>query len=319
MNKTILVAGDINHDLILRGDVKPRFHQAEQLLSSADLTQGGSAAIFACALARLGASVQIVGAVGADEFGKLAETNLSIAGVGVNGIHRVPGSPTGLSVHIVIGTDRAIMTSLGAIGDLRGEQVRAMLTPEICHLHAASYFLQPIFSADLINVFSSARDNGITTSLDTNWDPAEKWIGLDRVFPYVDIFLPNQEELLAIGRVLFPEQSTAESDDRNMRVFAQRIAELGPTVVIKRGREGAIAVSSEGELAVADAVSVEIVDSIGAGDTFDAAFIKSWLDGASVPRALKFAAIAGSFSLRGVGGTSSQPRYEEIVSLLRED
>ena len=69
MTAGLLVVGDANPDLILRGDVVPRFGQAEQLLDDADLVLGGSAAITAHGLARLGRPVSLVAAIGADAFG----------------------------------------------------------------------------------------------------------------------------------------------------------------------------------------------------------------------------------------------------------
>src|SRR3954467_2569669 len=77
----VMVLGDANADLVLRGDVVPRFGQAEQLLDSADFTLGGSGAIVACGLARLGLDVAIAAAIGDDAMGRLVTDALYERGV----------------------------------------------------------------------------------------------------------------------------------------------------------------------------------------------------------------------------------------------
>ena len=77
----VVVIGDANPDIVLRGDVVPRFGQAEQLLESADLTLGGSAAIVACGLARLGVRTALVSIVGDDAYGAFVIETLAARGV----------------------------------------------------------------------------------------------------------------------------------------------------------------------------------------------------------------------------------------------
>ena len=111
----VLVLGDANPDLILRGDVVPRFEQAEQLLSGADVVLGGSAAIMAHGLARLGRPVQLVATTGADAFGYLVARMLAEAGVKSAGIARDPRVRTGVTVVLSTPEDRAVLTYAGAI------------------------------------------------------------------------------------------------------------------------------------------------------------------------------------------------------------
>src|SRR5215831_14544071 len=116
MSKVLLVVGDANPDLVLRGDVVPRFGQAEQLLDAADLVLGGSAAITAHGAARLGVPTRLLAAVGADVYGSFVRSTLVAAGVDVALVRTTDGS-TGLSVVLsATGGDRAILTLTGAIG-----------------------------------------------------------------------------------------------------------------------------------------------------------------------------------------------------------
>ncbi|HKT01817.1 MAG TPA: PfkB family carbohydrate kinase, partial [Rugosimonospora sp.] len=254
---TLLVVGDANPDLVLRGDVVPRWGQAEQLLDGADLVLGGSAAITACGTARLGVPTRLLAAVGADLYGGFVRDALRDRGVDITGLRTV-AEPTGLSV-ILSATDRAILTLTGAIGALTAADIAL---DGVTHVHVSSYFLQPRLAAGLAGAFAAARAGGVTTSLDTNWDPAGRWAGVREVLAYTDVFLPNEAELAAIGG-------------------AGALVDGGTTVVVKQGAAGARACWPGGSCA-APGLAVDTVDTTGAGDSFNAAFLAGWLAGAPV-------------------------------------
>lgn len=294
----LLVVGDANPDLVLRGDVVPRFGQAEQLLDAADLVLGGSAAITACAAARLGLRTRLVAAVGADVYGEFVRDALAARGVDVSGVRTV-GAPTGLSV-ILSDVDRAILTLPGAIGALRPDDVD--LTG-VRHVHVASYFLQPALASGLAGVFQRAREAGVTTSLDTNWDPAERWAGVRDVLAYTDVFLPNRTELAAITGI------------GDMDAAARTLTALGVTVVLKDGAAGARAWQAD-RSCQAPSLKVDVVDTTGAGDGFNAGFLAGFLDGAPLERCVAMAAVAGSLSTRAAGGTAAQADRAELDAEL---
>ena len=109
----VLVVGDANPDLLLRGDVRPRFGQVEQLLTGADLVLGGSATITAAGCARLGLRTAALAAVGDDVFGRVVREALTERGVELLAVP-AEGVPTGLSVILSPpGEDRAILTLPG--------------------------------------------------------------------------------------------------------------------------------------------------------------------------------------------------------------
>ena len=300
----ILVAGEINPDLILSGNVTPKFGQVEQLVDSADLTVGSSSAIFACGAARLGLKVAIVGICGADIFGRFMLDELTKAGVDVSGVIIDPVQPNGLSVILTRpGGDRAILTHVGTINRLRAEQVTRDLLQKTRHLHVASYFLQTALQPGLPDLFSRAHALGLTTSLDTNWDPSGAWSGFGELLGQVDVFLPNQNEALAISGA-----STLES-------AAQILSRTCQTVSIKCGHEGALACRGD-ESARAAALPVRVVDTVGAGDSFDAGFLYGWLNGWSLEKDLRLAAACGSLSTRLAGGTHAQPALDEAMQYV---
>jgi sugar/nucleoside kinase (ribokinase family) len=301
----LLVLGDVNPDLVLwGGDVVPAFGQAEHLVDEAELVIGGSGGILACAAARLGLRVALAGVVGADLFGGFMREQLAARGVDTRGVSVDPHRPTGVTVVLSGPIDRGMLTMTGTIADLRAELVDPELVRSSRHLHVSSYFLQRGLTPDLPDLFDLAHAGGATTSVDPNWDPAETWDGglldlLDRT----DVLLPNVMEATRLAR-------TSDLADA-----ARRLAARARLVPVKTGAEGAVA--AEGERIVrSPAVPVSVVDTTGAGDSFDAGFLAAWLDGAPLERALAVANACGALSTRAVGGTAAQPTMAEAARAL---
>ena len=294
----ILVVGDANPDLVLTGDVVPRFGQAEQLLDRAELLLGGSAAIVACGLARLGVSTALAAVLGGDHFGDLVVARLDERGVERSAVSVRAHEPTGLSVILDQGHDRAILTRLGTIPLLDAAQIREAVTRlRPAHVHVASYFLQPVLAAELPDLLRWLRLQQTTVSLDTNWDPDERWLGLGDVLPLVDLILPNQAEERAIAGAL----------------GVRSLTELGPRVVIKCGAEGAESHGPDGSVTRAAGLSIDVADATGAGDSFDAGYLAARAHGVLDESVrLRWGTVAGSLSTRDAGGTAAQPTLETL-------
>lgn len=311
----VVVLGDANVDLVLRGDVVPRFGQAEQLLESGELVLGGSGSIAAAGLARLGVSTTLVARVGDDAFGRYTLDALAACGVLVEA--EVDGAlPTGFSVILSTPGDRAILTVPGTIPTLRAAWVREVLADRAPgHVHVASYFLQPALAAELPALLAGLRDAGWTTSLDTNFDPAERWAGLADVLPHVDVLLPNAAELRAIAGALTAGHGagTGPGDDV---AAARAVAALGPRVVVKDGADGGWSVGASGAVVRAVGPEVEVVDTTGAGDSFDAGYLAALAHGVGDEAVrLRWATAAGSLSTLGVGGTGRQATLADLRGL----
>lgn len=305
----VLVAGDANVDLVLTGDVIPRFGQAEQLADTGDLVLGGSASIAACGLARLGVPTSLVARVGDDAFGRFTTDALMAAGVHVDRVEVDAHLPTGMSVILSTPDDRAILTVPGTIPTLApGAVVEALAATGAGHLHVASYFLQPALAAGLPAVLAAARDAGVTTSLDTNWDPAELWTGLADVLPLVDVLLPNLNELRAIAAAV----GVAADDDARL---AEGLARLGPRVVVKAGSEGGWSVGPAGDQVRAPGLRVDVRDTTGAGDSFDAGYLAALCHAVVDETArLQWATAAGSLSTLGLGGAGRQATPADLAA-----
>lgn len=301
----LLVVGDINPDVIIRG--APRelaFGQAEQLVAGADLGLGGSAAITACGAARLGLSTAIVGAVGDDAAGRLALDELARRGVDTSSVRVVRERASGLTVHVLSDGDRAMITSRGTLDELEASAVPTALVSVARHVHAASFYLQPRLAPGLRGLFEAAHAAGASTSLDLNWDPSERWQGgLAEVLPVLDILFVNAAEAAGLSGATDPA------------VAATVLAARGPLPVIKLGADGALA--HDGcRLVHVEAPPVDVVDSVGAGDSLDAGFICGRLSGWSVGRSLALGVVCGSLSAGATGGVVAQPSRAEAEAAM---
>jgi sugar/nucleoside kinase (ribokinase family) len=300
----LLVVGDANPDLLMSGDVMPSFGQAEQLVDDARMVVGGSGAIMACGAARLGLRTAFVGAIGDDAFGRFMLDALAEQGVDTSGCVVTPGHPTGISVVLSRGDDRAILTSTGAMTALRADDVDDALLAHARHVHVSSFFLLRELALELRGLFERAHSAGATTSLDPNWDPSGGWDGgLLELLRSTDVFLPNSAEARALTGI----------DD--VDIAAETLAEHGAVVAVKFGQGGGLAIA-EDEVVRSGSIPIDVVDTTGAGDSFDAGFLAGRLSGWPLDRCLSLAVACGSLSTRAVGGTEAQPTLQEAIAAL---
>ena len=300
----LIIAGEINPDLILTDThIEPKFGQAEILVKDAALTPGSSSVIVACGAARLGLKVAFVGVTGDDVFGHFMLDALGLRGVDTSNVIIDPDQKTGFTVILNRVTDRAMLTYLGAINALAADQIPDDLLAQARHLHIASYFLQTKLQSEVPDLFRRAHALGLTTSLDTNWDPSEQWMGVHDLLPLVDVFLPNDNEARALSKMDSVEDS------------ARKLAAFTKIVAVKRGADGGLAIESD-TVVQAPAIPVEIVDTVGAGDTFDAGFIYGFLQGWSLQKSLKLGIACGSLSTQKSGGLEGQPTLSEAIGAI---
>lgn len=306
MNKRydVVTVLDTCVDLIMQGgDVVPRFGQAEQLVDDYHLEIGGSACLFACQCAKLALRTAGAGRVGKDVFGAMVLQRLSLAGMDAAHIAEEPGLHTGLGLALCRKEgDRAILTVPGSI-DFANPEALLELLPRARHLHVASYYLLAGMRAHWPAILREAKRLGLTVSLDTNWDPMEKWDGLNELAPYIDILFPNDTELLAFTGLVDPLNAAAQ--------LAKRV----PLVAAKLGAEGALAVRSNGEVARRPANQVSVADTVGAGDTFDAGFLYGYLNGRSLDECLRAGVFCAGRSVTKPGGFMGQPVLSELAEM----
>jgi sugar/nucleoside kinase (ribokinase family) len=311
----VYVIGDVNPDILVIGDdVVPEFGQVEKVVGTIRLTVGGSSAITACGLARLGLKVAHGGIVGDDMLGHAILEALRDRGVDISTVSVEPAIPTGATVHLGQGDRRAMLTATGTIDRLRAEDVPRDILPHIRHIHAGSTAIQPRLRPGLPALFREARAAGVTSSFDTNWDPDRRWDSIEPMLASADIFFPNEREAALISGIDDPLAAAHALVAK--AVAAGRETSAGPlTVVVKLGAAGALAVRDEEALRL-PADRVQVVDSTGAGDAFDAGFIYGYLDGRSLGECLALAVACGTLSTRAIGGVDGQATLEEAEALL---
>jgi sugar/nucleoside kinase (ribokinase family) len=305
----LVVVGDCNPDVLVLGDdVTPAFGQEEKLVQGISLLIGGSASITAVAAARLGLRVALVAAVGDDPAGQFMLGQLTRAGVGVSAVAVRPGVPTGMTVALSGGNDRAILTALGAVASLTPDDVPAGLLARARHVHFSSYFLlEDSLAPGLAGLMAAAREAGAVVSLDTNWDPSGRW-GDDRLaaaLAQADLLLPNEAEALRLsGQPTLPAAAAALTWD-------------GQRLVVKLGDRGAL-IAGGPEPRRVSLPPVTPVDTTGAGDCFNAGVIAGLLRGLPLPEAVALGCAAGALSTRAAGGTAGCPGLPEATALSRQ-
>lgn len=294
----VLTVADMCVDLVLTGDVRPRFHQIEQLIEDYELELGGSANIYACQLAKLGAKVGVIGRVGHDVFGEFVLRKLQGMNVQTAHVSRHLTLKTGLGVALADPKDRAILTYLGTIDAIQPQDLSEDLSSTARHWHISSYFLLRSLRAYWREWICRCKDEGVTISLDVNWDPENRWEGIADLLPLIDVFFPNENEAMAI---------TGQTE---VLKAAERLARYGPMVVTKCGKEGAIALKGDKKWQIhpseAGDREVAVVDSIGAGDNFDAGFTRAWLLNRDVDECLALGHRCAVASLSCAGGIRGQ-------------
>jgi sugar/nucleoside kinase (ribokinase family) len=302
----VTIAGELNLDLILYGVPEEIPRERELLASDLNLTLGSSSAIVAHNLASLGTRVGFVSCVGSDSFGELALARLSSAQVDVSKVSILPGRKTGLTVIMQRDSWRNMLTYAGTISDLRIEDLDLEYLSSARHFHVSSFYLLRRLQADVPALLEKMKSAGLTTSLDCNDDPDDRWNGgIREALKYVDIFLPNAREAMRI---------TGAKDAHSA---AKELSAVVPLIVVKLGADGAIALRGE-ERWSSPALKLKVVDPVGAGDSFNAGFLHEYLRGADVKACLEAGNVAGALSVTRAGGTEAFHDAQHRECFLRE-
>lgn len=285
-----LVVGEANVDLLVEGVTELEVGK-EKLASRMDLVLGGSSSITAFNLACMDTRVAFCGVIGDDTFGLVVKDSLQTAGVNTSGLRRIREEKTGLTIWHTQAGRRAGVTYPGTIGLLRAEDVTML--KQARHLHVGAYFLLKNFHSGAPALFEKARRWGLTTSLDCNYDPEELWdAGIRDVLPHVDFFFPNDDEARKLTGL------------PNVQAAVRTLAKWGNTVAVKRGPRGAL-ISHQGELVRIDAEKTRVVDTTGAGDSFNAGFLAALLKGKDILESARAGVTAGSLCVGHIGGTAA--------------
>ena len=296
MQKTfdVTIAGEINLDLILYGLPESMPLERELLANDFQMTLGSSSAIVAHNLAALGLRVGFITCLGDDALGNIALSRLAEKQVDLTRIKRISGGvSTGVTILLSHNGPRHILTYPGTMFEMTARDLDMDYLAAGRHFHLCSLYLHKGLRADLPRIFRQLKASGLTLSMDTNDDPEDLWGDpLEELLGIVDIFLPNESEACRI---------TGKSDvESALDVLAKRI----PLVAIKCGRRGSL-VQAGGERWAVPTEPVEPVDTIGAGDSFDAGFLAAYLRGDQPYDCAEFGNRIARLSTLRPGGTEA--------------
>jgi sugar/nucleoside kinase (ribokinase family) len=289
----ISVVGELNADLILYGLPATLEPEREHLADDFAITLGSSSAIFAHNISLLGSRVGFISCIGGDPLGKFCVDRLQESGVDVSGVRLFSGKTTGVTVILPLSKQRQILTYLGTTSELQFAHLDLNYLRSASHFHLSSFFLLRGLRPRIPELFSHMKQSGLTTSLDTNDDPEDLWADdVKSVLKSVDIFLPNEREACKLA-------GTNDVQDA-----LQALSRLVPVVVIKCGPQGVMAKRGKDQFH-APSLSVQPVDTVGAGDSFNAGFLHKFILRCSLEECLEYGNAVAALSTTRAGGTEA--------------
>jgi len=303
----ILALGELNVDLLLNRIAGFPEMGKEIFAQDMTLTLGSSTAIFAANAATLGAKVSFVGMIGRDSFGDVVKSTLKQRNVDISNLIEVDDAATGLTAILNYDNDRANVTYPGAMSRMGVRDIRPEIIREAKHVHVSSVFLQETLHKDLFEIVKLVKDCGATLSMDVQFDPEEKWeFDYARILPLVDVFMPNEQELMAITRKNSVEEAVAA------------ILPYAGVCVVKMGTRGSLVVTKDGRRLMPAMLNESVVDAIGAGDSFDAGFITAYVSGKNLEECQRIGNLAGAVNTTAAGGTGAFTSMESVQEAARK-
>ena len=303
----VIVVGELNVDLIFDklGDKLPEVGK-EIIADEMILTLGSSSAILAANLSVLGPRVSFIGKIGKDSFANLVLDSLSSKGVDTSNIIQTAEHKTGITVACSYENDRAMVTHPGAMNHLTIADITIEKLKQAKHMHMSSAFFQLGLKPDIVDLFKMAKQAGLTTSFDPQWDPAEKWdIDLKALLPYVDVFLPNIEE------IKFMTGTQSREDALNS------IADVANIVIVKDGENGSYLWTASDQINQQIFSNPNVVDTIGAGDSFNSGFISKFINKEPLKKCTEFGALTGAVNTTCAGGTTAFTNIDDVKEIAK--
>jgi sugar/nucleoside kinase (ribokinase family) len=303
----VVVIGELNVDIILNEIESIPVIGKEIIARTMSITLGSSSAIFASNLSSLGSKVAFIGKIGKDNFAEIVLDSLERKNVDTSRIIKSTSLSTGATIVLVYDQDRANITYPGAMDDLHLKDIDFEFLAKAKHMHFSSSFIQPGIRNDLVTLFRKVKELGLTTSFDAQWDPEEKWdLPMEKLLPWVDVFLPNILEFKFLSR-----SNSIEEGIQKLKKFAHYI-------IIKNGSDGAIAWDGKNLIPQPAFKNEMVVDCVGAGDSFNAGFIRDFIDKKTLKKCLETGALTGAINTTRAGGTGAFDNSDLIRKIALE-
>jgi argininosuccinate lyase len=307
MTRTITVIGNVQLDVLASPVSSLPSPGGDSIIDRIEVRTAGAAGNVSLALDTLGVPHRLVGAVGDDDAGRWIHSDLERRGL-ADDLLVVPDAATGISIAMEAPErERAFLTAHGVLTDYTLDDI-----PGDAHvadlLLLTGYFSLPALRREgTRQLLTRARESRSQIWFDTGWDP-DDWQGeavrevLD-LLPLVDVFLPNEQEALALTRQSTAQNALAALKDR-----------CPGWVVLKLGEAGLLAAGPDGTVVEVEAPLVDAIDTTGAGDSLAAGALSALAEGATMEAALRTGVRVASTVI----GRSSHRRYptpEELIPL----
>lgn len=302
--RRLLFIGEINVDVLMGGMETPPVVDREVPCRTYEVAMGASTVISACAYASLGGAVSFAGLAGEDDYGEFMLCGLRNFGIDTTLVRRTRDVRTGVTVNMICGSTRTQVTYPGTIEAYGGEGLDEAVLARFDHIHFGGVYLETRLRSRIAGLLGRARSLGLTTSLDPQWDPAGRWECMDAWLPLLTYLFVNEGEAASIA--------SAASAEEACRALAGRTA----CPVVKTGRCGAL-VFDGGHPASVPGFPVDVVDTTGAGDCFNAAFLYARLEkDATLREAARFANAVAARSCTFAGGVSARTSYDDAQKFI---
>jgi sugar/nucleoside kinase (ribokinase family) len=303
----VLVSGSVVYDTLVHPAADSNWGTTT-FVDTIEPHPGGNGTNTSLALAKARTPARLIASVGDDAPGQYLLEALCRSGVDTRFVRIAAGARTASTIGMINrATDRKFFHCMGVAASAFAEPIEFTpdLTAGMSHYHLASLFILPRLRAHAPETLARARVAGLTTSLDTNWDPQGRWIeDLRGCLPHLDIIFVNEDE----GRMV-TGCTTPESMARCL------LAEGARAAVIKLGALGCAIYTAEDGIHV-PGFDVDAKDTTGAGDCFVGGFLRARVAGAGWKDAGRYGNAMGALSVQNIGGASGIPDGIDLDSWM---
>lgn len=302
----ILIVGELNVDVFMGGLLNAPVFGKEIIADSYQELAGSSTGNTICTAASLGLKTAVFSKLGRDRFGDIMLRALERYGVETRFIDISENYRTGVTLSLSNDRDRAMITYFGDTVNAFDAADIPLESAGARHLHMPSFYLNPSIQPGLAAAYEKAHALGMTTSLDAGWDESGRWHDhLDEVLKHTDFFFPNESETEAI---------TGENDPVKGIV---KLAQMGCNVVVKCGGEGSYyCAKGSNDVQHFPGYPTRLVETTGAGDSFDAGFLYAFLNGKDIADCMRMGNAVGALSVQRAGGVENCPTLEEALRTI---
>lgn len=301
----ITVVGSINMDIVAFAKDHPK--RGETIFGQTmAMYSGGKGANQAVTVARLGNEVNLIGAVGLDQYGDQLVQSLKEEHINLSHVKKMKETPTGCAIITVDETAENTMTVIKGANDcISSKEIKTAFA----ELKDSSVLLvqMEIPESAVIEAMIQARERGMYVIL----DPAPAEGITKKALEFADVIVPNAQETEELTGIRVHDSNTAER-------AARELHQLGVVnSIVKMGSKGSL-LYQNGELTIIPSIPVHAQNTVGAGDSFAGALATAIANGSTLEEAAYFANIVAALKVSKQGSQNAIPTLEEVTHFCEE-